>query len=134
MCKSLPLSLSVSQSRIREPKREPAKFLTSPSVVQQRITELDQQREELKIEVSESEVISPHYRLCVFEVKVTSRFSAAAAAGGRAAAGRAADGAGASAQTHRAAARVAGEEQTEKVPAFGLQTEGLCLLQTERCD
>lgn len=44
-------STESERSRTKEPKREPAKFLTSPSVVQQRITELDQQREELKIEL-----------------------------------------------------------------------------------
>ncbi|KAA0702587.1 Pleckstrin -like proteiny-like domain family B member 3 [Triplophysa tibetana] len=44
-------STESERSQIKEPRREAAKFLTSPSVVQQRITELDQQREELKIEL-----------------------------------------------------------------------------------
>ncbi|XP_057196565.1 pleckstrin homology-like domain family B member 3 isoform X1 [Triplophysa rosa] len=44
-------STESERSQIKEPRREAAKLLTSPSVVQQRITELDQQREELKIEL-----------------------------------------------------------------------------------
>ncbi|XP_056619521.1 pleckstrin homology-like domain family B member 3 isoform X2 [Triplophysa dalaica] len=44
-------STESERSQIKEPRREAAKSVASPSVVQQRITELDQQREELKIEL-----------------------------------------------------------------------------------
>ncbi|KAK7146802.1 hypothetical protein R3I94_009593 [Phoxinus phoxinus] len=44
-------STESEQYRVKQPGRDSAKFLTSPSLVQQHITELDQQREELKIEL-----------------------------------------------------------------------------------
>ncbi|XP_065126626.1 uncharacterized protein [Paramisgurnus dabryanus] len=44
-------STESERSRTREPTGEPARFQSSPSMVQQRIAELDQQKEELKIEL-----------------------------------------------------------------------------------
>lgn len=44
-------STESEQYRVKQADRDSAKLLTSPSLVQQRITELDQQREELKIEL-----------------------------------------------------------------------------------
>ncbi|XP_067304015.1 pleckstrin homology-like domain family B member 3 isoform X2 [Pseudorasbora parva] len=44
-------STESEQYRVKQADGNSAKFLTSPSMVQQRITELDQQREELKIEL-----------------------------------------------------------------------------------
>lgn len=55
---------SFYQYRGKQADGDSAKHLTSPSLLQQRITELDQQREELKIEVSGEQVCS-HQQLAM---------------------------------------------------------------------
>lgn len=51
------LSLSSFQSHTRRSDSGSMKLATSPSVLQQRITEIDQQREEFKIEVRSQSLI-----------------------------------------------------------------------------
>lgn len=63
VCERLPSKLTLfpsfssSQSRTRRSDSGSMRVATSPSMLQQRITEIDQQREELKIEVRNQSVI-----------------------------------------------------------------------------
>lgn len=63
VCERLPSELTLflslsSQSRTKRSDSGSMKVTTSPSMLQQRITEIDQQREELKIEVRNQSLIN----------------------------------------------------------------------------